>query len=255
MNGDSPIMNGNSPQSGGWLAETVRVTAFGPGLVPKSWKDAFGGEPDQIMRQPSTPTVEGGRKNGVRWLITHQGGRVDVVVTPENPVTPLPDLLHLGEFEAALDSLLVEAEKVFEPTANVYRLAVGAVLLRSVASISDGIEKLRQHLPYLRDIPNRSTEVFFQINVPDVIENPVPELVINRIAKWQVAGVQLVHILSGPVPQMTTATTAMRPVLRLEFDINSTADRTTALPTDQLGALMTKFGAIGKEIAASGEFQ
>jgi hypothetical protein len=125
-NPTSPTIPGLEPNHP-WLAETLRVTAFampGVALAPKRWRDIFGAEPDQIVRQPSMPSIEGGPQNGARWLVTHQPDRVDIVVAPDTPISPPTDLLNIGELETVLDPLLSAAARAFDSTAAIQRVAV-----------------------------------------------------------------------------------------------------------------------------------
>jgi hypothetical protein len=227
----------------------------GAALVPKRWKDVFGAEPDEVIRQPSMPSVEGGSKSGARWQITHQPGRVDLVIAPENPTSPPTDPLNIGEFEAMLDPLLSAAEKIFDPTAAIQRLAIGTILFMPVDTIRDGLRTIQMVVPQIQRIPENSTDLLFQINVPIVMNDPLPELLVNRLAKWQVVGIQLFNVLAGPAMSFQLTTTAVRPVVRLELDINTSPERAVAFPPDKIAVLLRQLGGITRRLAKSGGFQ
>lgn len=241
-----------------WLAETLRVSVFampGTPLTPKSWEDVFGTQPDQVMRQPGMPSIQAGAKDAARWQIMHQLNRVDIIVSPESPTSPPTDIMTVGEFEARLSPLLNLAAKVIDPTAVVQRIAVGAILLNTVDSIRDGLRRFQTIVPQVRRLPENSTDIFFQINVPIVTSDPIPEFLVNRLVKWQITNIYLLGVQQAPsvFPQLTT--TAVRPVLRLELDINTPMERTTPIPTDKLEALLGRLGEIAKGLAKTGEFQ
>jgi hypothetical protein len=227
----------------------------GASLTPKLWKDVFGAEPDQVARQPSMPSIEGGPKDGLRWLISHYLGRVDVVVSPENPSTMPTDLLSIGKLDPIIEPLLEAAQKAFDLTVAIHRLALGAVLFIPVETIRDGIKMVQTIVPQIQRLPENSTDLLFQLNVPIVVNDPIQELLVNRLAKWQVAGVQLLGMASGPAMPIQVTTTGLRPVVRLELDINTSPERGMPFPTDKLELLLKQLSELLKQIAKSGGFQ
>jgi hypothetical protein len=259
MSGDTtPATLPGLEQAHVWLAEVLRVSVFampGTPLTPKSWEEVFGARPDQQMRQPGMPSVEGGAKDGARWQITHHLNRVDIIVSPEAPTNPPSNIVNVGEFEARLSPLLSMAAKVFDPTVAIQRIAVGATLLNQFDSIRDGLRRFQTIVPQVHRLPENSTDILYQINVPVVINDPIAELLVNRLVKWQVTNIHVLGIQPGPAMFSQLTTTAVRPVLRLELDINTPAERPIALPTDKLEALLGKLGEIAKKLAKTGEFQ
>jgi hypothetical protein len=241
-----------------WLAETARVTAFampGTALVPKTWKDVFGTEPDQVMRHPSMPSVESGPRNGARWLITRQPDRIDVVVASEQPRTPPTDLLNVGMFEAIIDPLLQAAARAFDPNASIQRLAVGAILFRKAETARDAIREIQTMVPQLQRIPEGTTDFFLQINVPEMLNDPLPELLVNRLVKWQVAAMQLLTMQTGPAMSFQLTPAGVRQVVRMELDVSTSPERAVPFPNDKLGALVTRLGNVAKSLARRGGFQ
>src|ERR1700730_1189950 len=99
MSGDTtPATIPGLEQDHVWLAEMLRVSVFGmPGapLIPKDWKDVFGAEPDQVMRQPAMPSIQAGPRDGARWQIMHQFNRVDILVSAEAPQNLPTDILNV----------------------------------------------------------------------------------------------------------------------------------------------------------------
>jgi hypothetical protein len=90
--------------------------------------------------------------------------------------------------------------------------------------------------------------------VPVVINDPITELLINRLVNWQVTTIHVINVQQGPaISQLTT--TVVRPVLRLGSDINTPAERPIALRTGKFEALLGKLGEIAKKLAKTGDFQ
>jgi hypothetical protein len=239
------------------MAETLRVTAFampGTTLTPRRWSDVFGAEPDQVLRQPAMPSVEGGLREEARWSIHHQPDRIDIVVSPEMPAAVPSDLLNIGDFEARTGPLLDAAENTFDPKATVQRLAFGAILFMPVETIREGFRAIQTIVPQLQRVPENATDLLFQLNVPIVIDEPVAQLLVNRLVKWQVAGIQLLGMVTGPGTSFQLTRTGVRPVVRLELDINTSPERAVAFPGDKLGALVRQLGDIAKKLAKSGGF-
>jgi len=240
-----------------WLAENARVTAFampGLALTPLRWKDVFGADPDQVVRQPGMPSMEGGPIDGKRWLIGQQPGRVDVIVVPESPPVPSSDVLNVGEFGDVIDPLLEAAERAFDQSASILRLAVGAILFEPVDTIRDGLRKLQTSVPQLQRLPEGATDLFFQLNVPVSIDDVMPGLGMNRLLKWQVAAMQILGFAPGLGMSFQIAPTGMRQLLRLELDINTSFERTAPLPSDKIGQLIARLGSEAKDLAKAGGF-
>jgi hypothetical protein len=200
------------------------------------------------------PSVEAGAKDGARWQITHQLNRVDIIVSPDTPQNPPSDIMNVGEFEARLSPLLSVASRVFDPTAAIHRVAVGATLLIQFDSIREGLRRFQTIVSHVQRLPENSTDIIFQINVPVVINDPITELLINRLVNWQVTTIHVINVQQGPaISQLTT--TVVRPVLRLGLDINTPAERPIALPAGKFEALLGKLGEIAKKLAKTGDFQ
>jgi hypothetical protein len=179
----SPILPGIEPEYA-WVAETVRLTVFpsaGTTLRSRSWQEVFGAEPDQVIRQPMGPHLEGGPINGARWVINRQPDRFDMAVVPDNPTSVPSDLLNVGNFQIAIDRLLERCETLFEEGTSIQRLAVGGILFMSVDSTRDGVRTLQMVVPQLRSIPENATDIAFQLNLPYAASELVQDLFYQQI--------------------------------------------------------------------------
>jgi hypothetical protein len=77
---------------------------------------------------------------------------------------------------------------------------------------------------------------------------------VNRIAKWQVALVQLIGLQAGGLLPFQFATGAQRPYVRLEMDINTIAERQDPLPQEHILGLIQRLAVLTTDIARTGEF-
>ncbi len=233
------------------------MTAFAaPGAMLSAvhWVDVFGAEPDQVMKQPGMPSVEGGVKNGKRWLIAQQPSRVDIIVAPENPSHPPSDLLSVGDFQAVIDPLLDASKRAFGHSTSVQRLAVGATLFDPVETIRDGFRIFQSIVPQMQRLPDGVTDLLVQMNVPITIDDVVPGMILNRLLKWQIAAMQLFGIAPGLNMPFQVAVTGTRIVVKLDLDINTSPDRAVPIPNDKLGLLVSRLGSAAKELAKVGGF-
>ena len=254
----SPKLPGIEPEHT-WLAELVRVTAFsvpGTPLASKGWKEVFGAEPDQVIRQPLLPHHESGPVDGARWIISRQPDRIDVAVVPESPTSLPTDLPNVGDFQVLIDPLLARFEQVFEPNAAIQRLAVGVISFTSVETMRDGIRVLQSVVPQLHRIPENATDILFQINVPVAAKDMDQDLSINRLLKWQIANIQVLGFGFAPAAGVAVQvpSTVKRTVVRMELDINTVAERQTPLPKDKLGVLIRQLAMIAKDLSKNGGF-
>jgi hypothetical protein len=240
-----------------WLTEMVRITAFpmpGMTLVPKRWNEIFAGEePDQILRQPTMPHLEGGPFNGDRLSISHSPARFDMVVSPTAPSTPSTELLHIEDLDVVFDRLLIPAKHALKPDAPIQRIALGAVRMLPISAVRDSHEVFKRFVPQITNIPDNATDLAFQINIPVLLNDPIPTLVVNRLLKLQDAAIQLLGVTPAPtsvVPVMPT-----RFAVRLELDINTAAERPNPLPNDLVPELLTKLVGIVKTLIHPGALQ
>jgi hypothetical protein len=240
-----------------WQTEVLRVTAFpisgATVVLPNSWKDITGNDPDETVTQPAPrQSFEAGPFFGGRLSVGHQPGRIDLVLMADQNNPPPAEFFHIGSFDIAIDHILPAARKMFRPDMVMQRLAIGAVLLDPVESTEDGYEVLKSILPIAREFPENARDFFLQLNVPVTISaTDTLQMPINRLLKWHSARLQMMNMIGGSgVPTQIVGGTEIH-VVRLEMDINTPADLPFALSFQNMLDLIDHLAAQARAITAN----
>jgi hypothetical protein len=238
-----------------WQTELLRVTAFpisGATVVPNSWKEITGNDPDESVKQPPPmQSFDAGPFFVGRLSVGYQPGRIELVLMPDQTAR-VEGLRHLGDFHPAMDMVLPAARKMFGPDMVMQRLAVGAVLLYPVESAEDGYKVLRSILPVAREIPETARDFSFQLNVPVTLSvTGISDIEINRLLKWSAVRLRLANIVGGSdVPTQIVGGTEIY-VVRVEMDINTQADLAVPLSYQNIIHVIDHLAAHARAIAAN----
>lgn len=156
----------------------------------------------------------------------------------------------LGALAAGWESFRVSMHRWLsvETRPDLLRLAAGMVLFDEVESRAEGYRRLGQQLPTVQIDADNSSDFSYQINRRRV-SRVVPDLELNRLAKWSVSSAQSFVATPTGVTVATTKSLACR----LELDMNSSGDRIDILPRAAGGLLLAELGALALEIAESGD--
>jgi hypothetical protein len=237
--------------------ELLRISAFpisGATVVPNSWKEITGNDPDEISKHPPpVQSLEAGPFFVGRLSVGYQPGRIDLILLPDQTAQSEGlQLRHVGDFGSAMDSFLPAARKAFRPDMVMQRLAVGAVLLHPVDSVEDGYKVLRSILPVAREIPETASDFSLQLNVPIMLSvTGISDIRINRLLKWAVARFQLMNMVGGSgVPTQIVGGEEMYAV-RVEMDINTPADLAVPLSHQNILDVIEHLAAQARALAAN----
>jgi hypothetical protein len=242
-----------------WQAEFLRVTAFpisgATDLLPNSWKQITGNNPDEISKHPPPmQSFEAGPFFGGRLSVGHQPGRIDLVLMPDlTTQSEGSQLRHIGDLGSAMKNMLPAAEKMFRPDVVMQRLAVGAVLLHPVETVADGYKVLRSILPVAREIPETASDFSLQLNVPVSLSvTGIGDIRINRLLRWAVARFQIMNMVGGGsgVPTQIVGG-AETHVVRVEMDINTPADLAAPLSYQNILDVINHLAAMACAIATN----
>jgi hypothetical protein len=169
-----------------WHTEFIRISAFpisGATVVPNSWKEITGNDPDEISKHPPPlQSFEAGPFFAGRLSVGYQSGRIDLILMPDQNAQSEGLLPHIGHFGLAMDNFLPAARKAFRSDMVMQRLAVGAVLLHPVGSVEDGYKVLRSILPVAREVPETARDFCLQLNVP-IMLGCVPRSGVGAVGK------------------------------------------------------------------------
>jgi hypothetical protein len=241
-----------------WQTESFRLTAFlspsAQSLEQDWWKTLTSEVPDRRTSEPKTglqqeegkfkdETIEG------TLVLTVQPTRVDWQLVPllDVPVSRLPTL---GSFADSLDSFFALMLRWIEIAPPIQRLAFGVVLTKSVNSSKEGYQWVSSFLPF--DLDEDSSDFLYQINRPVKSKSAeIPDLLINRLSRWSVSLFAGVSIDPNSPEQYIVRPPQFS--VRLELDINTTADLSVDLNSEQLCQVFQELVELGKEIAIKGD--
>lgn len=202
------------------------------------------------------PSFEAGTFEGARLLISQQVGRYDITLSPDPANSKSGEYLHIGDLQMAIETVIKVVHGPFKPEAAATRLAMGATLLRPVASAEDGYKLLKAMLPVARDLPEEATDFFYQVNIPISVRvsNLGADLRINRLLRWFVGILQRLDTIGGSGVPTQLVASSVGPVVRLEMDINTPPDLSMPLTRDTILEVVDCLAAQASAIAKVGGF-
>lgn len=241
-----------------WRVETLRITVFPTDInsvsVSNIWESVVREEPDEIHFQRNRIDAREVKFGNGRLVLAKQADRIDwhflsiQDTNPDNMQLPI-----IGKLEEELNTFSDLANTWFLSPGlpSMHRLAFGVVLLLPVNAVEEGYSTMQRMLPdlNLRDV----RDFFYQINRRRMSEVDVG-IAINRLSKWNIYSGQLVTIAVNPMQEQQIAkTTDPSIACRLELDINTSAERTEALPSRKLSAIFSELIGLGLEISKRGD--
>ena len=234
-----------------WLVQSVRFTSFlMPDVVVPTdiWGAIVGGEPETSTYNRSAGLrLEAGPFLDSLANLTVQPGRVDCVFVPAN--APVPIIATFGDFPDAAQQHLgavshwVRSER-FPATR---RLALGLVLVEPTDTRESGYERLRYFIDGV--VPQgEASDFMYQVNRYRPSAAGIPDLRVNRLAKWAVTLLQLFEMNAG-VPALAPP----RHFVSLDLDVSTAADFTGPIPLATVGAVLDDLIRGASEIAIHGD--
>ena len=238
----------------GWRVESLRLTAF---PVPQStpdaerwWRELLGPEsPNQVVRKPKTGDVqvEGTFKDSL-LVMQAQVMRFElrqVLDAPQLPNAATPEC-HYDDARPAFRDLALKWLGL-DTCPALLRLAFGAVLTKPAENLEAGYDALRLYLPSVKLTPD-SSDFLYQINRRRS-STTVRELSINRLSRWSVQQSQELLLRDdGRVVRQSVKLTC-----RAELDVNSSLERTDALPREELPNLFDELVNLTNELSIRGD--
>jgi hypothetical protein len=240
-----------------WLAESARLTAFltvNPTFedLSGSWKALVGDEPDTVEVKPKERTVqESGPFHEVVLTFRHVfPGRVDWMIHPSEMVSE--SWAPVGKFPDGIQFFVDLMKRWLATTAEIQRLAFGAVLISPVSSRDEGYARLSGCLPFKVDLDSRN--FMYQINRRRNSRLGIPGLEINRLLKWSCLERRMAQfVVSGT--ETATEESPSKFAVRLEADINTVPEYPKSLERQNLPGLFGEFVDLGAEIAEKGDIR
>lgn len=245
---------------GDWQVESLRLTAFLSAplpAVPETWWSELAGQP---------PDSQNTRPKEGRWqfdgavtnpdlsnallILRGENQRLDWLLQPaplaEEGRPPDIESAYVGYFPPAMTAFVgLIGSWLATASIEISRLAFGVTLRLPIDSRELGYSVLSELLPFPLD-PN-STDFLYRINHPVQSESLGDGTILNRLSTWAVVQIDtLVLSVSGGHAGTERLSKRGQPfyACRLEFDINTAADRPGAIPQDRYGALLSEFVSV-----------
>lgn len=242
-----------------WTVETARIVAFPVAegrRYGESWFRTVAGEKPaekKSLRDQGLELEVGGFLNG-QLVLESRPGRFQFHYRPSlGETVDIPTLGTIQDvwepFHEKTSSFVHSSE--FPP---VRRVGFGSVCLKLVKDKEEAHGYLSGLLPDVGIRWEGCEDFLFQINRPRSITTDRGELRINRLCKWRVL---LLRRISVTTDLTEGGTSVARPsphlVLRLELDINSDQNNTSAFASDRAAAIIETCMEMAQEIAQSGD--
>jgi hypothetical protein len=207
-----------------------------------------GGEPDNIVNQRAVALrQETGTFADATATMTLLPGRTDWTFAAAE--TFQPTVATLGEFPGAAEQFRAAISRwaASEQFPATHRVALGVVLAEPTETRETGYQRLRD---FIGAVPDGDTSDFlYQVNRHRPTRADVPELRVNRLAKWSVQQVQLVTLSAGGAPVSAPPLS----FVSLELDVNTSAEFSGPIPRGVVASLVDDLWAGATEIATEGD--
>jgi len=244
-----------------WAAEQIRLTAFplagAANPDPEQWWEAIvGTPPDESIANVKmglrtlTGSFHAGKLilklelNRIDWLFVPQGPDLANVLSDEFPnIGPITEKLEL--FSGIAEQWLGRND-----IPDLLRIAFGAIVTHPEPDRRSAYLRLPDYLP-LRIDPE-STDFNLQINVPRGTRTGIDGLRINRLSKWSIMGLARIAFQAEGGAIAATASQYVNQALRVEVDINTSAEFRRALPRERFVDLYRELVAFGRDIMTVG---
>lgn len=244
----------------GWRVEALRMTGFAAELIKDQehlqlWSNITGESPEKRVQNLKRAVLheEGPFKNGM-LILEIQQIRMDLLYTAHvGDLTESKETPTLGLFGEIISDFEQLADKLFssESFPPLQRIAFGFILANPVKDRKEGYRKLANFLPFAIDAEN-SSDFFYQINRPRVINLPTEKIDINRLSKWSVAGYEMIAVQIKPELRPLSSSSPLY-VIRLEVDINTTQNFTGSFNKKALLTIFKKLIDFGVELSEKGD--
>ena len=238
-----------------WKVRSLRVTVFLPAETASNaagltWEQLAGAKPENAANRAGRESEEGPFSPG-RLLLQKQPGRVDVLYAgfPQGDSADDP-VATLGSFETARKPLRAIAQKTFQSASPCVRVALGTELVQAVPDAPTAYKTLVEHMGSATFKLDGGQEFVYQINRPR-LAMAVPNLVINRLTRWNASSWQPVTVELTGGAQVFKGEPKVGAVITT--DVNTDGERADALPTEKLLSLFDEMCDLTIEIRDKGD--
>lgn len=237
-----------------WQTENLRFSFLGcteTAAELVSWKNLTGQEAESVtVKKAQGLRNEDGAWGGAQLTVNAQPGRVDIVVSPNQPPAPT-DFPSLGDMTVFADRLLELLVELKMPQSA--RLAVGARLNLQVKGAEEAVDAMNQCLPFMK-LDRESIDVVFQENKQKKLKHS--GTILNRIFKWSQVKVQLLQFVVGSEGTQQVAQAGqpeLRNILQLELDFNTAPNAALPHPDSYPAIVKEMFESLKQAVAPEGK--
>jgi hypothetical protein len=240
-----------------WQVEYLRITVFPVDNTNISasqlWDQYIGEEPDAVnIQKGKLDTREVEYKSG-RIVLIKQPDRIEWRYLAKPDGTDEVSFPIINNLEQELHVIVDLAKNWLDSgTIQAKRLAFGAVLLKPVESLVEGYEYLQEYLSFVN--PNNLSEFDYRINRQRK-SNVIDDLSINRLTRWNIASLNRLDFTINPILNIQSQPNSPTYATRLELDINTPANISDSLPTEELVRLFDELLTMGLELAEKGDIE
>ena len=251
------------PAPDGWLVSSLRLTAFPAAPAFESsrewWQGLIGSDPEtSVERRQKSEREASGILDGTALALSVDLLRVTWACDPPAATDAQGHewgIENIGRFVDRREwfSLLMQ-RWLGECHVPIKRLAFGGVIVQPTPDHPAAYEQLNRYLRCV-DLDPASTDFLYRINRKRQSRVLGPATELNRLTTWMALKKVTARVLfSGgqavidPAPEAVPVYAA-----RLEFDFNTSAERTDPLPQESLGELFAELTDLALETATHGD--
>jgi len=241
-----------------WQVESLRLALFRAKpieTVIPLWETLTGEKPEKVDSQPRANIIV---ENGTVVLgsLTHRSDplRINWILSPsqeqQHKTASFPTLGSLFEIKGQFIKMMndwLSSDAV--PETN--RIALGSVSLIVSDNKASAYKQLSAFLHHVTlDIEN-STDFFYQINRP--IQSTVePELMINRLSKWNAVNFVGFGLLLGDKPELISDKRGYV-ATRLELDVNTHQYNKRIFSKEKMTPILQELNKLVDQISTEGD--
>jgi hypothetical protein len=246
-----------------WLVQQLRFSAFVPAATPELLNTIW----PLLSAEPAESDESRPREGFRRMAAPETDSMLEVVVMPgrfdivksQAAMAEIQPIVHFGEaspqLKAFADRIHVLLDGIGDKV-NIFRLALGVILLRPVDSREVAYEYLAKLLNFKVD-PINSRDFLYQINYPELFTVGNKPIELNRLSKWSAMRMQ--HFMLQIAPNAAGEPTPSRAGLaagenyvRCEIDNSSAAEMSEELSRQSWHPILDKLIELAY-VTASGE--
>ena len=240
-----------------WQVESLRIAVFpekNASISPSElWDQYIGVEPDETHIQRGRVNVrEVEYKNG-RIVLIKRPDRIEWrYLAKQDEDTDTFGFPIIGSLEEEIDVIIEFSKKLLETSdiLPINRLVFGAVLLNPEESLLAAYRNLQEFLPFLNTANLYDFDYRVQRWRNSTVVNDLP---INRGTWWTVVSLERSDFTLEPQTDPELISTGLEFASRLVLDIDTSQERISSLPSEDLVKLFDELVQLGLELSEEGD--